>query len=42
MGFPGGPDGKESAWNTGDPGLIPELGKSPEEGNGCLLQFSCL
>ena len=42
MGFPGGPVGKESAWNTGDPGLIPELGKSPGEGNGCLLQFSCL
>ena len=27
-------DGKESAYNTGDPGLIPGLGRSPGEGNG--------
>ena len=31
---PAGSDGKESACNTGDPGLIPGLGRSPEEGNG--------
>ena len=37
MGFPGGSDGKESAWNAGDPGLIPELGRSPGEGNGYPL-----
>ena len=42
MGFPGGSDGKESACNVGDPGLIPELGKSPREGNGNSLQYSCL
>ena len=34
MGFPGGSDGKESAFNAGDPGLIPESGRSPGEGNG--------
>ena len=33
MSFPGGSDGKESAYNAGDPGLIPELGRSPGEGN---------
>ena len=33
-GFPGGSNGKESAWNTGDSGLIAELGSSSEEGNG--------
>ena len=32
-GFPGGSDGKESACNVGDPGLIPGLGRSPGEGN---------
>ena len=31
---PGGSDGKVSAYNVGDPGLIPRLGKSPGEGNG--------
>ena len=41
-GFPGGSDGKESACNSGDPGLILGLGRSPEEGNGNLLQYSCL
>ena len=41
-GFPGGSDGKESACNVGAPGLIPELGRCPEEGNGNLLQYSCL
>ena len=34
MGFSRGSDGKESACNTGDPGLIPGLGRSPGEGNG--------
>ena len=41
-GFPGGTDGKESACNTGDLGSIPELGRSPGEGNGNPLQYSCL
>ena len=41
-GFTGGSDGKESACNAGDPGLIPELERSPGEGNGYLLQYSCL
>ena len=35
-------DGKESACNAGDPGLIPGPGRSPGEGNGNPLQFSCL
>ena len=34
--------GKEFAWNAGVLGLIPGLGLSPGEGNGNLLQFSCL
>ena len=34
QGFPGGSDGKESACNAGDLGLIPGLGRSPGEGNG--------
>ena len=42
MGFPGGSDGKESACNAGDPGSILGLGRSPEEGNGNPLQYSCL
>ena len=42
MGFPGGSDGKESAHNAGDPGSIPESGKSPGEGNGNPFQYSCL
>ena len=42
MGFPGGSDGKESACNEGDPGSIPGLGRSPGEGNGYPLQYSCL
>ena len=40
--FPGGSDGKASACNAGDPGLIPGLGRSPGEGNGNPLQYSCL
>ena len=39
--FPGGSDGKASVYNVGDPGLIPGLGRSPGEGNGNLLQYSC-
>ena len=42
LGFPGGSEGKESACNAGDPGLIPGLRRSPGEGNGNLLQYSCL
>ena len=41
-GFPGGSDGKASARNVGEPGLIPGLGRSPGEGNGNPLQYSCL
>ena len=35
-------EGKASACNAGDPGLIPGLGGSPGEGNGNPLQYSCL
>ena len=42
VGFPGGSEGKESACNAGDLGLIPGLGRSPGEGNGNPLQYSCL
>ena len=42
MGFPGGSDGKESACNVGDPGLILGLGRSSGEGNGYPFQYSCL
>ena len=41
-GFPGDSNGKESACNAGDLGLIPGLGRSPGEGNGNPLQYSCL
>ena len=41
-GFPGGSDGKESAYIEGDPGSIPGLGRSPGEGNGNPLQYSWL
>ena len=40
--FSGGRDGKASAYNAGDPGSIPGLGRSPGEGNGNPLQYSCL
>ena len=40
--FPGGSEDKASACNAGDPGLIPGLGRSPGEGNGYPLQYSCL
>ena len=51
MDFPGGSDGKESACthtkkesacNAGDPGSVPGLGRYPGEGNGNILQYSCL
>ena len=42
LGFPGRPDGKESAHNVGDLGSIPGSGRSPGEGNGSPLQYSCL
>ena len=42
MGFPGGSEGKESACNPGDLGSIPGSGRSPGEGNGNPLQYSCL
>ena len=41
-GFPGGSDGKESACNVGDLGLVPGLGRFPGEGNSYPLQYSCL
>ena len=41
-GFHGGSDGKVSVCNLGDPGSIPGLGRSPGEGNGKSLQYSCL
>ena len=41
-GFVGDSDGKESACNGGDLGLIPRLGRSTGEGNGNPLQYSCL
>ena len=40
--FPGGSDGKESACNVGDLGSIPGSRRSPGEGNGNPLQYSCL
>ena len=42
LGFPGGSDGKESACNAGDPGLIPGSGRSPGEENDNLLHYSCM
>ena len=41
-GFPGGPDGKESSYNAGDPGSIPGSGRSPGDGTGYPLQYLCL
>ena len=40
--FPGGSDGKASAYNAGDLGLIPVSGRSSGGGNGNPLQYSCL
>ena len=42
MGFPGGSEVKASACNVGDLGSIPGSGRSPGEGNGNPLQYSCL
>ena len=41
-GLPGGSDGKESACNAGDLGLILGLGRSPGEDNNYPFQYSCL
>ena len=40
--FPGDSNGKKFVRNAGDPGLIPGLRRSPREGNGNPLQYSCL
>ena len=42
LGFPGGSEVKMSACNEGDQGSIPGLGRSPRDGNGNPLQYSCL
>ena len=42
IGFPDGLDGKESACNARDLGSVPGSGRSPGEGNGNSLQYSCL
>ena len=42
MHFPGSSAGKESTWSAGDPGSIPGSGRSPGEGMGHPLQYSCL
>ena len=42
LGFPGGSVGKKSACSARDPGLIPGWGRSPGDGNGNPLQYSCL
>ena len=42
LGFPGGSEVKASAWNAGNLGSIPGLGRSPGKGNGNALQYSCL
>ena len=41
-GFPGASGGKESAYGVGDTGSIPGLRRSPGEGNGNPVQYSCL
>ena len=41
-GFPGGSDGKEFAGDVGDPGSVLGSRRSPGEGNGKPLQYSCL
>ena len=40
--FPGGSDGKVSAYYAGDPGSVPGLGRSPGEGDGNPLHYSFL
>ena len=42
LGFPGGSDGKASAYNLGDLGSNPGSGRSPGDGIGNPLQYSCL
>ena len=42
LGLPDGSDSKEPSCNTGDLGLITVSGRSPGEGNGTPLQYSCL
>jgi len=42
LGFPGGSDSQDSSCNAGNPGLILGSGRSPGEGNGYPLQYSCL
>jgi len=42
MNFPGGSDGKVSAYNAGDLGSIPGSGRSSGKGNGNPLQYACL
>ena len=42
LGFPGGSDGKESACDAGDTGSILGWGRSPGEGTGNPLEYSCL
>ena len=42
MGFPSGSDGKESACNAGDESSTPGSGRSPGDGNGYPIQYSCL
>ena len=41
-GFPGSSAGKKFACNAGDPGLIPGSRRSPGEGHGSPVQYSCL
>ena len=41
MGFPGGLDSKESAYNAGDLASVPGLGRSPGGGHGDPFQYSC-
>ena len=42
MAFPGGSDGKVPAYNVGDLGSFPGLGRSAGAGNGNPLQYSCM
>jgi len=42
LSFPGGSDSEESTCHAGDFGSIPGLGRSPGEGHGIPLQYSCL
>ena len=41
VGFPGSSDPKESSYNAGDPGSIPGSGRSPRDGKGNPLHYSC-